>query len=667
MTGAVIATSPDARPPSSTSVYAHGAPKQPSRHQQPHLRGSTPQKSRTVLGNITNTSRWQGQNPSATAIKSLVISKPFLQQPHREDVRRDGSNNVTDSILNQPDLRLPASRSMDLPSVAKAILTSKNPSKRSSIGTVQSNDPIWSSIASLERDRIHGQQSKWPSSASNLDQRRTVSDSSHKTIGSLGSSKSSNTTKRRKRMSWLGSVWSGFGGKTFEDEDTEVEVEPEWADELRHKYEGTPKPRLSLDTLLGPMLWQSSNTNAGARLEVPLRADADQASITDDEGSDDVHTREDDTEQGQVLRADVVQLTRLDTPPSLTKKTSVGVVPPRLYETAPTPSPPQCKRRGSATITRDEDEEDQALVFGTFFGSPLKLGSWSAGAQFECDNDDDDETQEDVDDDAESKVERPTLPPLTSTYLPDDPTALPFPTSCTSTYLSSYLSSISHHPRTAPSIPRVESDPPLLQHLRPLTPSHWNHRATPDKNLRTKNSESSLFTWDLKNLPAPHTPREQAMGLRVGWRDLITPSFGLEAKAKSGVKGKKGREKWGAVDGPIERSSSRNTTRSALGRVEEDEEEDRDDVSTMWGQGWTGNRSASRMSYATGYSGRSKASSRWSFLGRHGGSQSWEENGGEGFTKKLKRRSLSLLRLARDTEQPREDERLQNWVAVVVR
>ncbi|SCZ98028.1 BZ3500_MvSof-1268-A1-R1_Chr7-3g09675 [Microbotryum saponariae] len=665
MTGAVIATSTDARP-SLTSVVAHGAPKQPSRHQQPHLRGSTPNKSRTVLGTITNTSRWQGQNSSATAIKSLVISKPFLQQPHREVVRRDGSNNVTDSILIQPDLRLPASRSMDLPSVAKAILTPKNSSKRSSVGTVQPNDPTRTLIASSERDRIHAQTLKWPSSASKLDQRRTVSDSSHTTVGSLGSSKSSNTTKRKKRTSWLGSVWSGFGGKTFEDEDTEVEVEPEWADELRDEDEGTPKPRLSLDTLMGPMLWQSSNASAGGRLEVPSRADADQASITDDEGSDDVHTREDDTEQGQVLQADVVQLTRLDTPPSLTKKTSVGLVPPRLYETAPTPSPPQWKRRGSATITCNEDEEDQALVFGTFLGSPLRLRSWNTRAQFECDNDDDDDIQEDVDDDAESEVERPTLPPLTPTYLPDDPTALPFPTSCTSTYLSSYLSSISHHPHTPPSIPRVESDPPLLQHLRPLTPSHWNRRATPDKILRTKNSESSLFTWDLKNLPAPHTPREQAMGLRVGWRDLITPSFGLEGKAKSGVKGKKGRGKWGVVDGPIERSASRNTTRSALARVEENDEDKRDDASTMWGQGGTGDRSASRMSYATGYSGRSKASSRWSFLGRHGGSQSWEENGGEGFAKKFKRRNLSLLRLGRDTKLPKEDERLQSWVAVVV-
>ncbi|SCV70555.1 BQ2448_3317 [Microbotryum intermedium] len=665
MAGPNIATAAEARP-SSTSV-AHGA-SHPRRHQQPQSRVPAPKKARAVLGAITNHSRRHGHTPSTAVWNSLVISKPFLHNPNREDLRRDGAGKIVGSILIQPDLKLPPSRSMDLPSLAKAILTSKNQTKPVSLDTVNSNDAAHVSPASSELERLPAQSSFRLSSASKFDQRRTVSDSSHTTVDSVDSSKRSNTTKRKKRTSWLGSVWGGFGAKTLEDEDTEVEVEREVVDESTDDSEAAPKPRLSLDAILGPILWDP-NPNATARLEIPLRTDVDQCSITDDEGSDNVHTREDDTEQGQILRADVVQLTRLDTPPSLTKKAGAGVAPPWLYETAPTPSPPQWKRRGCATMMNGADEEeDRNTEFRTYLGSPLKPRSWNAGMQLK--HDDDEDEQQDVsdngtDDDVTSYVER-RLSPLTPTYLPDDPHALPFPTSCTSTYLSSYMSSISHHPYVPPPLPRVESEPPLLQHLRPLTPHHWNHRVRPDRALRTMNSDSSLFTWDLKNLPAPHTPREQAMGLRVGWKDLITPSFGLEGKAKSGVKGKKGRGKWGVVDGPIERSMSRNTTRAVLERVDEVDDEDQDDAITMWGQGRRAERSASRLSYATGYSGRSRASSRWSFLGRHGTSQGWEENGEEGFAKKLKRRSLSLLRLGREMEQPKENEQLQSWIAVVV-
>ncbi|GAA5841218.1 hypothetical protein JCM5353_001202 [Sporobolomyces roseus] len=119
-----------------------------------------------------------------------------------------------------------------------------------------------------------------------------------------------------------------------------------------------------------------------------------------------------------------------------------------------------------------------------------------------------------------------------------------FPTvSASELVMSSLLSSsqLTSRPTTSSQFNPYSSlshraPPTPLKNTRPLSASY-------SKPLRPKQSEVSLFTYDLSHLPAPSTPLERPY--RVNWRDLIKPSASLGGGRGSG--------RFGDLSGAVER------------------------------------------------------------------------------------------------------------------
>ncbi|GAA5926117.1 hypothetical protein JCM1841_001567 [Sporobolomyces salmonicolor] len=137
----------------------------------------------------------------------------------------------------------------------------------------------------------------------------------------------------------------------------------------------------------------------------------------------------------------------------------------------------------------------------------------------------------------------------------DSPETLPFPTLSATDLVSSLLSS--HPPHVfRPSSP---SSSPVLSHLRPVPAPHPRSprsprpasssscsgrcaSAAPVVPLRAQPSASTLYSYDLAHLPAPHTPRERPYKVRA-WR-LLMPTALLGGGRGSGEFG----DVWGAVE-----------------------------------------------------------------------------------------------------------------------
>lgn len=197
-------------------------------------------------------------------------------------------------------------------------------------------------------------------------------------------------------------------------------------------------------------------------------------------------------------------------------------------------------------------------------------------------------------------------------------------------------SSLSHR---APLVP--------LKQTRPLSASYSSHQP-----LRPKQSEISLFTYDLSHLPAPETPLEKPY--RVSWRDLLKPSASLGGGRGSG--------RFGDLGGAVERKSKR----SGLN------EEGRMDT-PIPGIGRHGSLRRSLSRWSQGLSSILDLDEH-----EEEGEVGMEEGGKVRRSQSIRRslsRSLSTFsmiggrRRAREEEKERrrrERERLDQWVSVVV-
>ncbi|GAA5864222.1 hypothetical protein JCM1840_006706 [Sporobolomyces johnsonii] len=264
-------------------------------------------------------------------------------------------------------------------------------------------------------------------------------------------------------------------------------------------------------------------------------------------------------------------------------------------------------------------------------------------------------------------------PPLA----PDSPEALPFPTLSATDLVSSLLSS--HPPHSLrPSSP---SSSPLLSHLRPIPPPPQTRPRSPPSSsysrggsrsaspspspivpLRAQPSTSTLYSYDLAHLPAPHTPRERPYRVRA-W-SVLMPTALLGGGRGSGQFG----DVWGAVERKGEAGgaaapaavATRRRSRSSWGlsglsglasvketdRFEGDHEREESSTVLPLKRGASLRRSLSR------WTGLAKADKE-----KEDVDPKLEE------AKHRRRSSLCLSVLGR---RERKEERLEQWVSVVV-
>ncbi|BGP47135.1 hypothetical protein JCM10450v2_002987 [Rhodotorula kratochvilovae] len=242
---------------------------------------------------------------------------------------------------------------------------------------------------------------------------------------------------------------------------------------------------------------------------------------------------------------------------------------------------------------------------------------------------------------------------------------------------------------TAAEQRRSSASPLPFSALLPSSPA----AAAPARPLRFQPSHSTLYSYDLAHLPAPHTPREAPY--RVSWKAVLAPTVCLGGGRGSGRYG----DVWGAVERRKEDDGRRERRRSApleglrrsfsrVGRrgsffgslaaqpeqEEEEEEPPRARVDEFAlpaaqlrharaGEGGGGGLSRAR-SFVSIRMGLSRLGRRMSWAPS---AMSAEGDEGENWSRKARRRSSLAASLFGGGKEESSVEDLEQWVSVVVR